>query len=235
MFTTPLLVLLSAVPVLGEEGESCRTSADCLSSLACIAKTCALRPVAPPPVRAAPPPGPEPVAELGAGATPADEQPPHFSGIHFVLGAMGGAGLMWTRDSASLFGEPVVFEATGAQLPMELRVGALFGRFELMAEFAPATLALVASAVRHTSAALSAGVLFTLFERNDFSVVLPLRVRGGGYIGSRSVGALVGGGAGVGLRFGSALFELRASAEYRDTIGGSLVAVPVSLGFSWIF
>jgi hypothetical protein len=246
MLTTPLIVLLSAVPVLGEEGESCRTDTDCLSSLACVAKTCTLRPVAPPPprtrvepVRGAPMPveTSSPVAEAVADAVPVDETPRHFTGVHFVLGVMAGAGPMWTKSFGYLLGQPQEFDAFTAQIPMELRLGVLFGRFELMAEVAPATLALMAGPIRHTSAALSAGFMLPLYENGDFSVSLPIRARGGLFLGSRGTGGLlVGGSAGVGLRFGRALVELRALAEYRYFAPGSFTfGVPVELSFSWIF
>lgn len=241
MLTTPLIVLLSAVPVLGEEGESCRNDADCVSSLACISRTCSVRPVAPPvrPARVDPLPPraeePTPAAEAVADAVPVDETPRHFTGVHFVLGAMAGAGPMWTMSSGHLLGQLQEFQALTAQIPMELRLGVLFGRFELMAEVAPATLALVASPVRHTSVALSAGFMLPLYENGDFSVSLPLRARGGLFFGSRNGGLLVGGSAGVGLRFGRALVELRALAEYRYVANGFTFSAPVDLSFSWIF
>ncbi|MBL8923130.1 MAG: hypothetical protein JNJ54_30045 [Myxococcaceae bacterium] len=247
MLTTPLIVLLSAVPVLGEEGESCRTDADCLSSLACTSRVCTPRPApAAPPSRsvpsvpAEPAPSlrteePPPAAEVVTETSPADETPRYFTGVHFVLGAMAGAGPMWTKSSGYLLGQPQEFEAFSAQIPMELRIGVLFGRFELMAEVAPATLALMAAPIRHFSAALSAGFMLPLYENGDFSVSLPLRARGGVFLSSRNGGPLVGGSAGVGLRFGRALVELRALAEYRHVWAGSSFAVPVDLSFSWIF
>lgn len=234
MLTTPLLLLLSAVPILGEEGESCRDDADCASPLACVAKMCTLRAPSPLPQVSSPPERTEP-AQVVTDATPVDEKPPHFTGVHFVLGAKAGAGPLWTASWVTVFDQAQDFGATTIHLPMELRVGALFGRFELMAELAPATLAFFAGPVRQSSAALSAGFMVPLYERNDFSVSLPLRVRGGGFISATTGGGLVGGSAGIGLRFGGALVELRATAEHRRTWSSASFSVPVDLSFSWIF
>ncbi|MBL8921780.1 MAG: hypothetical protein JNJ54_23180 [Myxococcaceae bacterium] len=233
MLTTPLLLVLSAAPVLGEEGESCRTDADCLSSLVCVATTCAV-----PAVRAEPSidgKRVEPPAAPATNVTSEAEAVSLFTGVHFVLGVMGGAGPMWSRSTPWLLDAPQEYEAFGVQVPLELRVGALFGHFELMAELAPWSMAIVGVPRRQTSATLSAGWLLTLFERKDFSVSLPFRVRGGGYFGNLKGGLAVGGSIGVALRFGNALVELRGVADCRATTNNLNIAVPVNLSFSWIF
>lgn len=233
MLTTALTLALSAAPVLGEAGESCRADADCLPSLACIASTCTERRFIEAPVsRQAAPVEQAQVVELAV----VDEPTGPFTGIHFVLGARAGAGVLVTQISQVLYGEVATFSAVGLQAPAELRIGAHFGRFELMAEVAPQTVAVARYQVRtQFSAALSAGWFIGLHENGDFSVSLPVRVRGGLFLTSTTGGGLVGGSAGIALRWGRAILEFSAGGEYRDLVAGFNAAVPVQVGFSWVF
>lgn len=119
---------------------------------------------------------------------------------------------------------------------MELRLGAHFGRFKLMAEVAPQTGLLARyTATAQFTAALSAGWFFGLHENGDFSVSLPVKVRGGLFLARTTGGGVVGGSVGVALRWGRALLEFSAGGEYRNLVSGFNAAVPVQVGFSWIF
>lgn len=236
MLTTPLLALLTAVPVLGEAGESCRTDADCMPSLLCVASTCESRPLAPVPdvSRAV-----EPVAPVEALAETAPEAPRgHFTGVHFFLGATVGAGPMWSKGSAVLFDAPIEFSAIGAIAQAEARIGVLFGRFELAAELAPGSVGSLVYGVsaQQITAALSTGWMLGLYEREAFSISLPIRVRGGGFLANRGGGLLAGASVGVALRFGNAVLEARLlGGEFRARTGTNVISVPFNLSFSWIF
>lgn len=170
-----------------------------------------------------------------------DEPKPQFSGVHFFLGAMAGAGPAWV-SAGDWFGYHLVsFSALVPQVPTELRLGLLFGRFEVAAEVAPgSTLFFNGSVHHHASAAVSLGGLIKLYEREDFSVSLPIRARGGLVLVPRdswaSPGWVVGASAGVALRFGNALVEARLLAgEFRQVGAAAVVSLPFSLSFSWIF
>lgn len=184
MLTTPLLALLCAVPVLGEAGESCRSDADCEASLSCVASTCTARRLPPVPT-VAPAPVVAPTVEAPAVDTTSVEENPapagHFSGVHFLLGAMGGAGPMWSSALMWLHDTQIPFSATGMLAQGELRIGVLLGRLELAAELAPGSTGSFVEGVvgQHGSGAISAGWMLPLYERDGFSVSLPVRVRGG--------------------------------------------------------
>ena len=237
---TTLLGVLAAVPVLGEAGETCRSNADCLPSLACVASSCTER-VAPPPlpVRA---PVPEVEAVRPASTNEitdvavSDELKPPFSGVHFFVGAMAGAGPAWVNVSSWSTDRVVSFSTVVPQVPLELRLGLLLGRFELAAEVAPASTFFFNGSVREQlTAALSVGGLIKLYEREDFGVSLPVRARGGlAYV--NTAGLMAGASVGLALRFGNALVEARLlSGEFRMVNGGSIVSLPFNLSFSWIF
>jgi hypothetical protein len=237
---TILLGVLAAVPVLGEAGESCRSNADCLPSLACVASTCAERVVAPPPipVRVSTPPAEvvEPPSEVSTDVALPEEPPAQFNGVHFFVGVMAGAGPAWVNANGWVNDRPVSFFAVVPQVPLELRVGLLLGRFELAAEVAPASTFFFNGSVREQlTAALSVGGLIKLYERETFSVSLPIRARGG--LAYANMPGLMGGASlGLALRFGNALVEARLlSGELRVLNGSAIVALPFSLSFSWIF
>lgn len=246
MLTTPLIALLSAVPVLGEAGESCRTNADCEPSLSCVARTCTARPLPPvPTVTPAPVVAPTPASTVDAPAvdtTTVEENPApagHFSGVHFLLGALGGVGWMWSNSSRALYDAPIVFSADGPMFQGEVRVGVLFGRFELAAELAPFSVLAFPSGTlsQHATAAVSAGWMLGLYEREGFSISLPIRARGGLLITRVAGGGLVGASAGLALRFGNAIVEARLlGAEYRAlSTNSNIGSLPLNLSFSWIF
>lgn len=173
-------------------------------------------------------------------AAPAEEAPKSlYSGVHFFLGAMGGAGWMWSNSSSRLYDAPIAFSANGLMLQGELRGGVLFGRFELAAEVAPfSVLAFPYGTLsQHATGAISAGWMLQLHEREGFGISLPIRARGGLLITRVGGGALVGASIGLALRFGSAVLEARLiGAEYRALVDGSSIgSLPLNLSFSWIF
>lgn len=237
MFTTPLLALLCAVPVLGEAGESCRSDSDCEASLSCVASTCSARRLPPVPVDAparVESPAPE------AQRTASEEAPKsQYSGTHFFLGAMGGVGWMWSNSQSRIYDAPLSFSADGPMFQGELRAGVLFGRFELAAELAPFSVLTFPYGTfsQHATAAVSAGWMLGLYEREHFSMSLPIRVRGGALVSRVTGGALVGASVGVAFRFGSAVVEARLLAgEHRQLISnGAITSLPLNLSFSWIF
>lgn len=232
MFTTPLLALLCAVPVLGEAGESCRSDSDCEASLSCVASTCSARRLPPVPERA-------PVAAPVEEPSPVEEGPqPHFSGVHFFLGVMGGAGPMWASATTTLYDALLSFSASGLMLHSEARIGVLFGRFELAAEVAPLSDIGFANGAssHHGIGAISAGWMLGLYEREGFGISLPIRARGGLFLTPRGGGSIVGASIGVAFRFGHALLEARLlGVEQRSWWAANITSVPFSLGFSWIF
>lgn len=121
----------------------------------------------------------------------------------------------------------------------EVRVGVLFGRFELAAELAPFSVLAFPSGTlsQHATAAVSAGWMLGLYEREGFSISLPIRARGGLLITRVAGGGLVGASAGLALRFGNAIVEARLlGAEYRAlSTNSNIGSLPLNLSFSWIF
>lgn len=162
-----------------------------------------------------------------------------YSGTHFFLGAMGGVGWMWSNSESRIYDAPLSFSANGPMFQGELRAGVLFGRFELAAELAPFSVLTFPYGTfsQHATAAVSAGWMLGLYEREHFSISLPIRVRGGALVSRVTGGALVGGSVGVAFRFGSAVVEARLLAgEHRQLISnGAITSLPLNLSFSWIF
>jgi hypothetical protein len=229
---TLLLGVLTAVPVLGEAGESCRNNADCIPSLTCQASTCSERVAEPPPVPHRPwAPPPEQVLA-------ADEPNALFSGVHFFLGAMVGAGPAWVKTSTWANERSVSFSAVVPQIPVELRLGLLIGRFELAAEAAPASTFFFNGTVRQqTSAALCVGALIKLLERENLNLSLPLRARSGVILGETGdPGGLLGASVGLAFRFGNTLVEGRLFAfEYRWRGPASVTSLPFSFSVTTLF
>lgn len=120
----------------------------------------------------------------------------------------------------------------------EARIGVLFGRFELAAEVAPFSVIGFANGAssQHAIGAVSAGWMLGLYEREGFSISLPIRARGGLFLTQRGGGFIVGGSVGVAFRFGNALLEARLlGVEHRNWWAANITSVPFNLGFSWIF
>lgn len=250
------LLSVSQVPLLGEVGESCRSDRDCEAALACVRSVCAPKPIAAeqprpiekpvgprdaPPLPVLPPSQPDEVAADVPSEVP--EEPLHFSGIHLFVGVSAGAGPM--RINASQFlSSPIrggFFEGSAVTVPLELRVGLLFGRFEAAIEGSPSST--VISGTQPTllsSAALSVGWLFKLYETADLSLYLPLR----GHLGlthqasSEAVGPSGGGAVGVGLRVKQLLFEARGGVTYTMSWGTwswTGLSVPFTVAVSVVF
>lgn len=162
-----------------------------------------------------------------------------YSGTHFFVGVMGGAGPMWSSAMIWLQDDQALLSTQGVLGQIEARAGLVFGRFELALEVAPELAGALAMGIssRHSTASLSAGWSFVLHERDGFAVSLPIRVRAGGFFTSlNGVGGLAGCSAGVALRFGSAVLEARLlGAEYRVRWAANILSVPFNLGFTWLF
>ncbi len=145
---------------------------------------------------------------------------------------------MWTSSFTSLYDAPLSFSANGMMLQGEARLGVLFGRFELAAEVAPFSVIGFANGAssKHGIGAVSAGWMLGLYEREGFSISLPIRARGGLFLTQRGGGFIVGGSVGVAFRFGNALLEARLlGVEHRNWWASHITSVPFNLGFSWIF
>lgn len=151
---------------------------------------------------------------------------------------MGGAGPMWSSALLWLHDTQIPFSATGMLAQGELRIGVLLGRLELAAELAPGSTGSFVEGVvgQHGSGAISAGWMLPLYERDGFSVSLPVRVRGGVFATKMVAGALVGGSAGIALRFGGAVLEARLlGVDARLRFSGNVFSMPFNLSFTWIF
>lgn len=103
------------------------------------------------------------------------------SGVHFLLGAMGGAGPMWTSSFTSLYDAPLSFSANGMMLQGEARLGVLFGRFKdsrQRSHRSQSSASPTGLSSKHGIGAVSAGWMLGLYEREGFSISLPIRARG---------------------------------------------------------
>lgn len=131
----------------------------------------------------------------------------------------------------------VSFSSASGLIPIEVHAGILVGRFEVAAEVSPGlTLFFYSNGRPHGSAALSLGGLIKLYETENFSISLPIRARGGGFLAGTQVGGLLGASVGVALRFGGALLEARLLTGEVRRVGSALVtSLPFSLTASWIF
>lgn len=227
MLSTALVLVLNQL-ALGEAGESCRSSADCAAPLSCLAGVCSAPSIAPPPM----PTRSAPEASAPQVSTEADtDTAVPFEGTHFFIGARAGAGPAYTTTTDFMSWQQ--FSGLTYALPAELRLGLLFGRFELFVEGAPATLFLSRTTLVTVTAGV--GVMIKLYESESFGVYLPLRARAGIAMTVFPVAALGGGSAGLGLRFGHLLAELRAGADFAGANGSSVLTAPVTLGLTWAF
>lgn len=253
MLSSLLVLSLSQLPVLGEAGESCRTDRDCEASLACVRMVCSPKPVAPrvEPIPSAPSPRvvsapasevKESAVEVKDSAEP-PETPSQFSGIHFFVGANVGAGPSFVQVHSADYGGAyrfADFSGVTAKLPLELRLGVVFGKFEVALEGAPTSPVTGSTLSWLSSVGLSAGWLFRLHESSDFGIYLPARVRAGAFFqyGRESIGVAGSANLGVGFRFGQVLLEARAAIEVSQLSSRGLwtaVSVPLTGSATFIF
>jgi hypothetical protein len=257
-----LLLVLSQVSMLGETGESCRTDADCIASLACVRAVCSPRapvmapppvasptPMPPPPTPAlAPTPRPPPPTRMESASqvvaeAPIEPTPPpgQFSGVHFALGAQVGAGPAFIRSGTVAVAQAAgvetrVFEGVATYVPIELRVALLLGRFEVAIEGAPLSSSMLAASPRSLApVALSLGGLIKLHEQDSFGLYLPVRARGGLMLGMGGSGLFGGGSLGLGARFGALMLELRGGAEFLKWGLTDAILVPITAGATVAF
>jgi hypothetical protein len=236
MLTQLVLVLVSQNSMLGEAGESCRASADCAAPLSCVKGVCtSVEAVAPPKAS---------VARAKEDVVAEPEAPSLFQGIHFFAAVSAGAGPSFLSVGShqdvpfSLVG----FDGRAPRVAADLRVGLLFGRFEVALDVSPNATAIIGnSASVFASARLSLGWLFKIYEREGFGVYLPLR----GFLGahynlkSATQGTTAGGSLGVGARFGQLLVELRGGGEFMSGRWGttfwSAASIPVTASAAFSF